>query len=60
MVGSGHAYYSWVCDIYPVTVGGKVFASVVAMVGIGLVAIPTGLMSAAFVRKMEEQNNRTN
>lgn len=47
-------------DIYPVTVGGKVFASVVAMVGIGLVAIPTGLMSAAFVRKMEEQNNKTN
>lgn len=44
-------------DIYPVTAGGKLFASIVAMVGIGLVAIPTGLMSAAFVSKMEEQDN---
>ena len=41
-------------DIYPVTAGGKLFASIVAMVGIGLVAIPTGLMSAAFVSKIEE------
>ena len=40
-------------DIYPVTAGGKLFASIVAMVGIGLVAIPTGLMSAAFVSKIE-------
>ena len=43
-------------DIYPVTAGGKMFASLVAMVGIGLVAIPTGLMSAAFVTKLEEFN----
>ena len=41
-------------DVYPVTSGGKLFASIVAMVGIGLVAIPTGLMSAAFVSNMEK------
>ena len=41
-------------DIYPVTAGGKLFASIVAMVGIGLVAIPTGLMSAAFVSNLEK------
>lgn len=41
-------------DIYPVTSGGKLFASLVAMVGIGLVAIPTGLMSAAFVSNLEK------
>ena len=40
-------------DVYPVTSGGKLFASIVAMVGIGLVAIPTGLMSAAFVSNLE-------
>lgn len=41
-------------DVYPVTTGGKMFASLVALVGIGLVAIPTGLLSAAFVSKLEE------
>ena len=40
-------------DIYPVTDLGKVFASVVALVGIGLVAIPTGVIVASYneVRK---------
>lgn len=41
-------------DVYPITTGGKMFASLVALVGIGLVAIPTGLMSAAFVSKLED------
>ncbi|MDC0376667.1 ion transporter [Schleiferiaceae bacterium] len=36
-------------DIYPVTVIGKLIASFVAIIGIGLIAIPTGLISATYV-----------
>lgn len=36
-------------DIYPVTVGGKIFAIIIAFLGVGLVAIPTGIISAGFV-----------
>jgi len=35
-------------DIVPVTVLGKVLGSVIALLGIGLIAIPTGILSAGF------------
>jgi voltage-gated potassium channel len=35
-------------DVYPVTVGGKIVASIVAVAGIGLIAMPTGILAAAF------------
>jgi voltage-gated potassium channel len=35
-------------DVYPVTVGGKIVASMVAVAGIGLIAMPTGILAAAF------------
>jgi len=34
-------------DAYPVTVGGKIFTFFVLLIGIGIVAIPTGLIAAA-------------
>lgn len=42
-------------DIYPVTAMGKFIASVLAFVGIGLVAIPAGLISAAYVEEIKSQ-----
>lgn len=36
-------------DIYPVTVGGRIMAIVIAFLGVGVVAIPTGIISAGFV-----------
>lgn len=45
-------------DVYPITAGGKLFAGIVAMVGIGLVAIPTGLISASFMDELKEQRRR--
>lgn len=36
-------------DIYPVTIGGKAMAIVIAFLGVGMVAIPTGIISAGFV-----------
>lgn len=43
-------------DVSPVTPLGKIIASAVALAGIGLVAMPTGIMAAAFSEAM--QNHR--
>lgn len=42
-------------DVYPITVGGKIFASLISLVGIGVVAIPTGVISAAFVEEIYKE-----
>ena len=36
-------------DIYPVTTMGKIFSSFITFLGVGMVAIPTGIISAGFV-----------
>lgn len=38
-------------DIYPVTVGGRILAIIIACLGVGIVAIPTGIVSAGFVER---------
>ncbi len=38
-------------DIYPITVGGRIMAIVISFLGVGMVAIPTGIISAGFVEK---------
>ena len=38
-------------DIYPVTVLGKCMAIIIAFLGVGVVAIPTGIISAGFVEQ---------
>ena len=40
-------------DVYPVTVGGKVFTFVILMIGLGTVAVPTGLLASALARARE-------
>ncbi|PKM67801.1 MAG: Ion transporter [Firmicutes bacterium HGW-Firmicutes-19] len=40
-------------DIYPITFGGKVMAGIIALLGIGLVAVPTGIISAGFVEMID-------
>jgi voltage-gated potassium channel len=39
-------------DIVPITLWGKVFASIISLIGIGVVAIPTGIISASFVTEI--------
>lgn len=36
-------------DIYPVTMMGKLFGIIITFLGVGMVAIPTGIISAGFV-----------
>ena len=38
-------------DIYPITVIGKIMGIIIAFAGVGLVAIPTGIISAGFVEQ---------
>jgi len=41
-------------DMYPITVGGKVFTFFVLMIGLGIVAVPTGLVASALSQAREE------
>lgn len=38
-------------DIYPITMAGKILGIVIAFLGVGMVAIPTGIISAGFVEQ---------
>jgi voltage-gated potassium channel len=42
-------------DVYPVTVFGKIMAAAIAILGIGMFALPTGILGAAFVEEMRPQ-----
>lgn len=42
-------------DIYPVTVMGRIMAIFIAFLGVGAVAIPTGIISAGFVEQYTKQ-----
>ena len=47
-------------DVYPITLGGKIFATIISLVGIGIVAIPTGVISASFVEQINKQKKSSN
>lgn len=42
-------------DVYPITVGGKVFTFFILMIGLGIVAIPTGIISSALTRSVDKK-----
>ena len=45
-------------DIYPVTIGGKIFTFIVLLIGLSVVAIPAGIISSALsnaIKKKEEK-----
>mgnify|MGYP001269008397 FL=1 len=42
-------------DVYPITTLGKLTAAVIAVVGIGLFALPAGILGSAFVELREQQ-----
>jgi voltage-gated potassium channel len=37
-------------DIYPITVGGRLFTFLILVLGLGLIAVPSGLMASALSR----------
>ena len=47
-------------DIYPITFGGKVFTFVILMIGLGFVAVPTGLFASALSKARDEESKPEN
>ena len=47
-------------EIYPITLGGKIFGSIISLIGIGVVAVPTGIISASFVELIDEHKKSNN
>ena len=45
-------------DVYPITVLGKILSAIIALLGIGLVAVPTGIISSGFVESIEENEKQ--
>ncbi|MEH6536424.1 MAG: ion transporter [Psychroserpens sp.] len=45
-------------DVYPITLGGKVFTFFILMIGLGIVAIPTGIISAALTKSIAEKESK--
>ncbi len=41
-------------DVTPITVGGKVFGALITVVGLGMVALPTGILASGYSRLMDE------
>ena len=43
-------------DVYPVTIGGKIFTGIITLVGIGVIAIPTGLFASSLTSTLEKND----
>lgn len=43
-------------DAYPVTVGGRIFTFLILMVGLGIVAVPAGLLASALSKARAEED----
>ena len=41
-------------DVYPITLGGKLFTTFIVFIGMGLVAVPTGLLASALAKTIGE------
>ena len=48
-------------DVYPVTVGGRIFTFFVLMIGLGIVAVPCGRLASALseARRLESAREAT-
>ncbi len=41
-------------DVFPITGVGKILSAIIALIGIGFIALPTGIISSAFIGKIQE------
>ena len=44
-------------DVYPLTIMGKILSGIIALLGIGLVALPTGIISSGFIEELEKNKD---
>lgn len=43
-------------DVFPITPLGKVLSGVIAVLGLGLFALPTGILASGFAEQLNEQH----
>lgn len=46
-------------DIYPITVGGKIFGSFVSFLGVGLIAVPTSILGSGLIEGLDKTKNKS-
>ncbi len=42
-------------DVYPITAGGRLFTFIVLVLGLGVIAVPSGLLASALSRVRAEE-----
>jgi len=45
---------------YPITVGGKIFTSIMLFIGLGIVAVPAGLIASALTKTFQVNDDENN
>ena len=40
-------------DVTPITVGGKIFGALITVIGLGMVALPTGILASGFAQQLK-------
>ena len=45
-------------DVYPITVGGKIFTTIILLLGLGIVGIPAGIVASALSEVNKEERLR--
>ncbi len=46
-------------DIYPITPLGKFFGAIIALLGIGLFALPAGILASGFAAEISRERDKT-
>ena len=42
-------------EMFPITVGGKIFSAIIVFIGIAMISIPTGLLASAFSKTIKKE-----
>ena len=42
-------------DVYPITIVGRIFGAIIAILGIGMFALPAGIVASGFVDEIEKR-----
>lgn len=45
-------------DVTPITVGGKVFGAMITVIGVGMVALPTGILASGYTEQIRIRSER--
>lgn len=44
-------------DVTPITVGGKIFGAIITVIGLGMVALPTGILASGFAQQLKVRSD---